>query len=57
MRVEWKIGVETEMKEIDENYNHLFWATTILINFLHRDYLNFTYIIIGNQIGDLVNYN
>jgi hypothetical protein len=56
MRVEWRIGVEIEIKKTNEKYNHLFWATTILINFLHKDYLNFTYIIIGNQIGDVVNY-
>jgi hypothetical protein len=57
MRVEWRIGVEMEMKEINEKYSNLFWATTIFIKFLHRDYLNFTYIIISDQIGDLAIYN
>ncbi len=57
MKVEWRIGVEMKMKETNEKYSHLFWATTVLINFWHRECFNFTYVITGNQIGDLANYN
>jgi hypothetical protein len=46
-----------KMKETNEKYSHLFWATTVLINFWHRECFNFTYVITGNQIGDLANYN
>jgi hypothetical protein len=42
---------------IKEKYNHLFLIAIILINFLHKCPLNFTYEIINNQIDDSNDYN
>jgi hypothetical protein len=55
VKVEWRIGGlkfkwRRLMKRFDstkQNYNHLFGATTLLTNFLHRHYQNFMIIIIG----------
>jgi hypothetical protein len=48
------------MKRFDSTkpkYNHLFIITTIFINFLHMNCLDFTFEIIGNHIANLVDYN
>lgn len=39
-----------------ENNIPLFLATVILIKFLFKHHLNFTYEVIGNQINDPTNY-
>jgi hypothetical protein len=64
VRVEWGIGElkwkwKWLMKHFDSTkskYNHLFCATTILTNFLHRHWMYFIYKILGNQIEDLDDY-
>jgi hypothetical protein len=41
------------MKKIDSTkgeYNHFFLVTTIVINFMHRHHMDFTYEVIGDQI-------
>jgi hypothetical protein len=37
-------------------YNHFFLVTTIVINFMHRHHMDFTYEVIGNQINNLTDY-
>ncbi len=58
IRVEWGIGGlkhtwKVLMKKIDSTkgkYNHFFPITTIVINFMHRHRMDFTYEVIGDQI-------
>jgi hypothetical protein len=41
------------MKTIDPTkgkYNHFFQITTIVINFMHRHCMDFTYEVIGDKI-------
>jgi hypothetical protein len=56
--------IEMEMEKTHEalqftkpKYNQLFKVVVILIKFLHRSYLNFTYEIIGEHIDNLVVYS
>jgi len=47
------------MKQFDstkDKCSRLFYATTILTNFLRKCFLNFTYKIIGNSIKELIDY-
>lgn len=48
------------MKHFDstmDKCNHLFeGAISILINFLHKCHVNFTYEVIGNQVDDPFDY-
>jgi hypothetical protein len=56
--VEWGIGGlkrmwKVLMKKIDSTkgeYNHFFPIITIVINFMHRHRMDFTYEVIGDQI-------
>jgi hypothetical protein len=62
--VEWGIsGLKQKWKKIMKhfnsikpNYNNLFKTSIILINFLHKHHLNFTYDVIGDHIDNLVDY-
>jgi hypothetical protein len=64
MWVEWGIvGLKQEWKRFmkcfestKENNINLFLAIIILINFLFKHHLNFTYEVIGNQINDPTDY-
>lgn len=62
VKVEWEIrGLEWKwlMKQFDstkDKCSRLFYATTILTNFLRKCFLNFTYKIIGNSIKELIDY-
>jgi hypothetical protein len=62
--VEWGIsGLKQKWKRLmkcfnlQSPYNHLFKVVLILINFLHRSYLNFRYEIIGEHIDNLITYS
>ncbi len=37
-------------------YSHLFQAATLLINFLHRKHMDFTYEIIGDHDTNLITH-
>ncbi len=57
--VEWGIGgLKWKWKRLMKHFNlQLFKVVVILIKFLHRSYLNFTYEIIGEHIDNLVVYS
>jgi hypothetical protein len=38
-------------------YYHLFRVAAILIDFLHKHWMDFTYKVIGDQIEDLADYS
>ncbi len=58
IRMEWGIGGlkhmwKVLMKKIDSikgKYNHFFLVIIIIINFVHRNCMDFTYEVIGDQI-------
>ncbi len=64
MQVEWGIGGLKKkwrhlMKRFDSTkpkYSHLFQAVTILINFLHKKCMDFTYEIIGDHDTNLATH-
>jgi hypothetical protein len=64
VQVEWGIGGLKKkwkhfMKMFDSTkpkYSHLFQAATLLINFLHRKHMDFTYEIIGDHDTNLITH-
>jgi len=57
--LKWKWKWKWLMKNFDSTkskYGHLSCAITILTNFIHRNWMDFIYEALGNQIEDLDDY-